>query len=142
MYHYFWRILGTEQVRVLGPDITAYTVEGLQPDESVIVGVAPVSDSQVGDVVTITTRTSGYVGTVTGLRIVDVSSNRIRISWSPVSRATGYKITWERDDGKQIFMLNRYIAAYKCFKKCQNKSCTTCNAFESLIWHWFYLDLL
>ncbi|XP_062854213.1 collagen alpha-1(VII) chain [Trichomycterus rosablanca] len=99
-YRVTWRQgSNAEQVRVLGSDVTAYTIEGLQPDESVIVGVAAVSDSQVGDVVTVTTRTSGYVGTVTGLRIVDVRPTRIRVSWSAVSRATGYKITWQRDDG-------------------------------------------
>lgn len=90
-----------EQFRELDADITSYTIERLQPDESVIVGVAAMIDSQLGEVVTLSTRTNGYVGTVTGLQFIDIGSTRIRISWDPVSRATGYKITWQRDDGRQ-----------------------------------------
>lgn len=70
-----------------------------------MVGVAAMIDSQLGDAVTLSTRTNGYIGTVTGLQFVDVGSTRIRISWDPVSRATGYKITWGRDDGKQEMTL-------------------------------------
>lgn len=58
-------------------------------------------DSQLGDVETLSTRTNGYVGTVTGLRFLDIGSTWIRLSWDPVSRATGYKITWHRTDGRQ-----------------------------------------
>ncbi|TSK42091.1 Collagen alpha-1(VII) chain [Bagarius yarrelli] len=90
-----------EQFHELSRDITTYTIERLQPDESVVVGVAAMIDSQLGDVETLTTRTNGYVGAVTGLQFIDIGSTQIRISWDLVSRATGYKISWQRSDGAE-----------------------------------------
>uniref|UniRef100_A0A9J7ZNI6 Collagen, type VII, alpha 1 n=1 Tax=Cyprinus carpio carpio TaxID=630221 RepID=A0A9J7ZNI6_CYPCA len=99
-YRVTWRQSNTaEQSRVLGGDITTYTIDGLQPDDSVVVGVAPVIDGQTGEVVSVSTRTSGSTGIVTGLRVIEVTSERIVITWTPVNRATGYKITWRRNDG-------------------------------------------
>uniref|UniRef100_A0A671R313 Collagen, type VII, alpha 1 n=1 Tax=Sinocyclocheilus anshuiensis TaxID=1608454 RepID=A0A671R313_9TELE len=99
-YRVTWRQSNTaEQSRVLGGDVTTYTIEGLQPDDSVVVGVAPVIDGQTGEVVSVSTRTSGSTGIVTGLRVIEVTSARIEISWTPVTRATGYKIIWRRSDG-------------------------------------------
>ncbi|KAG7326181.1 hypothetical protein KOW79_009582 [Hemibagrus wyckioides] len=88
-----------EQFHELGGDINSYTIERLQPDESVIVGVAAMIDSQLGEVETLSTRTNGYVGTITGLRFTEIGSTLIRISWDSVPRATGYKITWHNSDG-------------------------------------------
>lgn len=94
-------IAGAEQSRVLGVDATSFTIDGLQPDEALVIGVAAVVDQRVGEVVTLSARTNPHSGSVSGLRIVDVTSQRIRIAWSSSPRATGYKITWRRDDGKQ-----------------------------------------
>lgn len=92
-------VTAAEEFRVLGGDITTYTIDGLQPDDTVVVGVAPVIDGQTGEVVSVSTRTSGSTGIVTGLRVVEATSTRILITWTPVNRATGYKITWRRSDG-------------------------------------------
>ncbi|XP_060723226.1 collagen alpha-1(VII) chain [Tachysurus vachellii] len=94
-----------EQFHELNGDVTSYTIERLQPGESVIVGVAAMIDSQLGDVETLSTRTNGYIGTVTGLRFLDIGSTWIRLSWDPVSRATGYKITWHHTDGTEDFQI-------------------------------------
>ncbi|KAM6927203.1 uncharacterized protein col7a1 [Xenentodon cancila] len=88
-----------EQVRSLGAEATAFTIDGLQPDEPIVIGVAVVVDQRVGEVVTLSARTNPSNGVLSGFRITEVSSQRIRIAWSPSSRATGYKITWRRDDG-------------------------------------------
>ncbi|KAB5583833.1 hypothetical protein PHYPO_G00100160 [Pangasianodon hypophthalmus] len=101
-YRVTWRQgSNPEQFYELGAGVTSYTIERLQPDESIIVGVTAMIGSQLGDVVTLSTRTNGYVGAVTGLQFIDVGSTRIRISWDPVSRATGYKITWQHHDGTE-----------------------------------------
>lgn len=78
-------------------------MEGLQPDTAVVLGVAAVIGQRIGEVVTLSARTNGNNGssTVSGLRIIDVTSQRIRITWSPVSRATGYKITWRSGNGRR-----------------------------------------
>uniref|UniRef100_A0A4W5L699 Collagen, type VII, alpha 1 n=1 Tax=Hucho hucho TaxID=62062 RepID=A0A4W5L699_9TELE len=112
-YRVTWRQgNNAEQSRDLGPEASTYTVEGLQPDEAVVLGVAAVIGQRIGEVVTLSARTNGNTGssssTVSGLRIVDVTSQRIRITWSPVSRATGYKITWRSRDGVES---SRTVAA-------------------------------
>ena len=100
LYFLMFCLADAEQSRVLGAEATAYTIDGLQPDEALVIGVAPVVDQRVGEVVTLSSRTNPHGGSVSGLRIVDVTSQRIRIAWSASTRATGYKITWRRDGGK------------------------------------------
>ncbi|CDQ92670.1 unnamed protein product, partial [Oncorhynchus mykiss] len=106
-YRVTWRQgNNAEQSRDLGPEASTYTLEGLQPDEAVVLGLAAVIGQRIGEVVTLSARTNGNTGssssTVSGLRIVDVTSQRIRITWSPVSRATDYKITWRSEDGRRV----------------------------------------
>ncbi|KAG9332545.1 hypothetical protein JZ751_014643, partial [Albula glossodonta] len=101
-YRVTWRQGNSaEQFRVLGAEASSFTVEGLQPDEAIAVGVAPLIGQRTGDVESISSRTNpnGGGGTVSGLRVLDTTAHRIRISWSPVPRATSYKITWRRGDG-------------------------------------------
>lgn len=64
-----------------------------------MIGVASMVDQRVGEVVTLSSRTNPNGGSVSGLRIVDVTSQRIRIAWSRSTRATGYRVTWRRADG-------------------------------------------
>lgn len=101
LYLFLLCITGAEQSRLVAADILAYTIDGLQPDQVLVIGVAAMADERVGEVVTVTSRTNPHSGSVSGLRIVDVTSRTIRITWSSSPRATGYKITWRRDDGKQ-----------------------------------------
>lgn len=92
---------GTEKSRLLGAEAGAFTIDGLQPDEALIIGVAAVFDQRVGEAVTVSSRTKSDGGTVPGLRVTDVTSQKIRIVWSPLNRATGYKITWRINNGKK-----------------------------------------
>lgn len=92
--------LDQEQSRLLGVEASVYTIDGLQPDEALVIGVAAVADQRVGEVVTLSSRTNPHSGSVSGLRIIDVTAQRIRVSWSPSSRATGYKVVWRSDEGK------------------------------------------
>ncbi|XP_027135501.1 collagen alpha-1(VII) chain isoform X2 [Larimichthys crocea] len=99
-YRVTWRQGNSaEQSRLLGAEVATFTIDGLQPDEALVIGVAPMVDQRVGEVVTLSSRTNPHGGSVSGLRIIDVTSQRIRIAWSSSTRATGYKITWRRDDG-------------------------------------------
>ncbi|KAJ3602327.1 hypothetical protein NHX12_030086 [Muraenolepis orangiensis] len=94
-----------EQSRLVGPELSTFTIEGLQPDQPLVVGVAAMADQRVGEAATLSTRTNANGngnGGVSGLRVVDVSSQRIRISWAPASRATGYRVVWRRDDGVEV----------------------------------------
>ncbi len=94
-------LAGAEQFQLLGAEATAYTIEGLQPDEALVIGVAVVVDQRTGEVVMLSSRTNPHGGSVSGLRITEVTSQRIKVLWSPSLRATGYKITWRSEDGEQ-----------------------------------------
>lgn len=94
-------LTGTEKSRLLGAEINTFTIDGLQPDEALVVGVAGVFDQRVGEVVTVSSRTKSNGGTVSGLRVTDVTSQKVRIVWSPLSRASSYKITWRSNNGKK-----------------------------------------
>lgn len=99
-------VTGAEQFRVVGAEASAFTIEGLQPDEALVIGVSPVVNERVGEVVTLSSRTNPHGGSVSGLRIVDVTSQRIRIAWSPSFRASGYKVTWRSGDGEHHLVGN------------------------------------
>lgn len=94
-------LTGTERSRLLGAEANTFTIDGLQPDEALVVGVAGVFDQRVGEVVTVSSRTKPNGVAVSGLRVTDVTSQKIRIVWSPLSRATSYKITWRSNNGKK-----------------------------------------
>ena len=105
-------VLGEEQSRVLGADATSFTLENLRPDEAVVIGVTPVVGQRLGEVATIASRTNGgtnggWSGGISGLRVVDVTTGRIRVTWAPASRSTGYKIMWRRADGGQRSALSQ-----------------------------------
>lgn len=92
---------GAEQSRSLGSEATAFTIDNLQPDEALVIGVAAVVGQRVGEVVTLSARTNPHGGSVSGLRIIDVTAQRIRITWSLSPRATGYKVAWRHENGEQ-----------------------------------------
>lgn len=66
-----------------------------------MIGVAALVDQRVGEVATLSPRPTQLSESVSGLRVVGISSQRIRIVWSPSFRASGYKITWRHENGKK-----------------------------------------
>lgn len=94
-------LTGTEKSRLLGAEASTFTIDGLQPDETLVIGVAGVFDQRFGEAVTVSSRTKSNGGTVSGLRVTDVTSQKIRIVWSPFNRATSYRITWRRNNGTE-----------------------------------------
>ncbi|XP_068598196.1 collagen alpha-1(VII) chain [Brachionichthys hirsutus] len=91
-----------DQSHLVGAEASAFTIEGLQPDEAVAIGVAAMVDQRVGEVASLSSRTNPHVGSVSGLRVIDVTSQRIRVAWSPNPRASGYKVIWRSDNGIQM----------------------------------------
>lgn len=93
---------GPERSRLLGAEARTFIIDGLQPDEAVVIRVAGVFDGErVGQAVEVSSRTKSYGGSVSGLRVIAVTSQTIHIEWSPFKRATGYKIAWRRNNGKK-----------------------------------------
>ncbi|XP_043934380.1 collagen alpha-1(VII) chain-like, partial [Protopterus annectens] len=98
-YKITWRHLGREFSRIVASDVFAYNIEGLQENSAYTVGVTARVGSREGIPATIIARTGLQVGTVTDLQEIESESRRVRISWAEVTRATGYKITWQHSDG-------------------------------------------
>ncbi|XP_063072315.1 collagen alpha-1(VII) chain [Engraulis encrasicolus] len=99
-YRITWRQGNTAaQYREVPADRSSFTIEGLQPDEYVVVAVAAVIDGSVGEAVTLSSRTQGYG--ITGLRVTQVATRSIAISWGRSPTATGYKITWRHSNGAE-----------------------------------------
>lgn len=105
-----FRFTGAEQSRLLGAEATMFTIDGLEPDEALVIGVATVIDQHIGEAVTLSSRTKSYGSSVSGLRIIDVTSQKIRIVWSPSNRATGYKITWRNGNGEKSYVGHDTVA--------------------------------
>ncbi|KYO29739.1 collagen alpha-1(VII) chain isoform B [Alligator mississippiensis] len=100
-YKLTWRSAdGQEISRVLSPDTTSFTIEGLQAKTDYIIGVSALVGSREGSPVTIVARTAlEEVGMVSGLRVFAPRSNIIRVAWAGVSGATAYRVVWSRQDG-------------------------------------------
>lgn len=96
----------SEKYRLLGAEASAFTIDGLQPDEPLVIGVAGVFDQRIGEAVTVSSRTKSNGGTVSGLRVTEVTSQKIRFVWSPFNRATSYKITWRSNNGEKSLSRN------------------------------------
>nr|XP_014341886.1 PREDICTED: collagen alpha-1(VII) chain [Latimeria chalumnae] len=102
-YRISWRRSdGAEVSRVISGDVTFMELEGLQPDTAYAIRVSALVGSREGSATVVSTRTDLVVGNVTNLRMVETGSNVVRITWTGVSRATGYKITWRRSDGTPV----------------------------------------
>lgn len=93
---------GPEKSQLLGAEASTFIIDGLQPDEAVVIRVAGVFDGErVGKPAEVSSQTKSYGGSVSGLRVTAVNSQKIHIAWLPFKRATSYKITWRRNDGKK-----------------------------------------
>lgn len=105
---------GVEQSRLVGAQTTVFTIDGQQPEEGLLISVAALVDQRVGEVATLSPRPTLPSESVSGLRVVGISSQRIRIVWSPSFRASGYKITWRHENGKKwlasiVWVLKRKV---------------------------------
>eukprot|EP00066_Takifugu_rubripes_P022805 XP_011612071.1 PREDICTED: collagen alpha-1(VII) chain-like isoform X1 [Takifugu rubripes] len=91
---------GPEKSQLLGAEASTFIIDGLQPDEAVVIRVAGVFDGErVGKAVEVSSRTKSYGGSRSGLRVTAVTSQKIQIAWSPSKSAAGYRIIWRRNNG-------------------------------------------
>ncbi|XP_061429991.1 collagen alpha-1(XIV) chain-like [Lethenteron reissneri] len=101
---------GAELVRMVRPKVTSYAIEGLQEATAYTVGVTAMAGRREGALVTITITTGtgdrldvpsqgSDVGSVRNLRIVDSGSQYLRVSWTRLAQASGYRLSWRITDG-------------------------------------------
>ncbi|XP_018114574.1 collagen alpha-1(VII) chain isoform X2 [Xenopus laevis] len=93
---------GTEETQVISGDETVYELRDVQEGITYVVRVTAVVDTREGNPVTINVRTESAVGGVTDLRVLERGANRLRIAWTSIARATGYRVTWRQADGRQL----------------------------------------
>ncbi|XP_078518525.1 collagen alpha-1(VII) chain [Lissotriton helveticus] len=103
-YKIIWRHSdGREFSRLLPAEPTSFYVDGLEANTVYTIAVSAQIGSRESAPVTLTARTGDVtVGRVTNLRVTGSEDTKIRIAWSAVPRATGYKVTWRRSDGIEV----------------------------------------
>ncbi|KAG8557331.1 hypothetical protein GDO81_018415 [Engystomops pustulosus] len=106
-YRVTWRQSdGREISRTLPAGTTSYDIEPLQGNTVYIIGVTALIGNTESSPATITVRTEeDTVEQVTNLRSTVIGENVIRLEWSPIARATNYRITWRRRDGVEVSRL-------------------------------------
>uniref|UniRef100_S4R570 Uncharacterized protein n=1 Tax=Petromyzon marinus TaxID=7757 RepID=S4R570_PETMA len=93
---------GAELVRMVRPKVTSYAIDGLQEATAYTVGVTAMAGRREGALVTITVTTGTAPRTrpqIRNLRIVDSGSQYLRVSWTRLAQASGYRLSWRITDG-------------------------------------------
>ncbi|MEE6502220.1 hypothetical protein FKM82_004446, partial [Ascaphus truei] len=93
---------GTEVTRQIPGGQTVYELKDVLEGISYIVRVYALVGQREGNPVTITVRTEAPVAGVTNLRVVEAAASRLRITWTGIAKATGYKVIWQHSDGRQF----------------------------------------
>ncbi|XP_077132643.1 collagen alpha-1(VII) chain isoform X1 [Ranitomeya variabilis] len=94
---------GTERSQVISGDQTTYELADIQEGITYIVRITPMVGTREGIPVNINVKTEDtVVAGVANLRVVDTTSSRLRIAWTGIARATGYRVTWRHSDGREI----------------------------------------
>uniref|UniRef100_A0A8C2VNE3 Collagen alpha-1(VII) chain n=1 Tax=Chinchilla lanigera TaxID=34839 RepID=A0A8C2VNE3_CHILA len=83
---------GQEQSQFLGPELSSYHLDGLEPDTRYQVWLSVLGPAGEGPPAEVT----AYTGECSGpeLRVVDTSVDSVTLAWSPVSGASNYVLTW------------------------------------------------
>ncbi|XP_044133379.1 collagen alpha-1(VII) chain [Bufo gargarizans] len=94
---------GTERSQVLPGDQTTYELTDIQEGITYTVRITPVVGTREGNPVAINVKTEDtVVAGVANLRVVETTPTRLRIAWTGIARATGYRVTWRQSDGREI----------------------------------------
>ncbi|XP_021542616.1 collagen alpha-1(VII) chain [Neomonachus schauinslandi] len=95
---------GQEQSRVLGPDLSSYELDGLEPATLYRIWLSVLGSAGEGPPTEVTARTESPRVPSTELRVVDTSIDSVTLAWTPVSGASSYILSWRplRRPGQDI----------------------------------------
>ncbi|PNJ31980.1 collagen alpha-1(VII) chain isoform X2 [Pongo abelii] len=95
---------GQEQSRVLGPELSSYHLDGLEPATQYHVKLSVLGPAGEGPSAEVTARTESPRVPSTELRVVDTSIDSVTLAWTPVSRASSYILSWRplRGPGQEV----------------------------------------
>nr|XP_016846318.1 PREDICTED: collagen alpha-1(VII) chain [Anolis carolinensis] len=95
---------GSEMVRQISGDENSLELRDLKDGIVYLIRMTTVSGSQESTPATIRFQVEPpSVGTITSVEATAVGPNQLRVTWSPVVGATGYKVTWRTRDGQEIY---------------------------------------
>nr|XP_048713923.1 collagen alpha-1(VII) chain isoform X3 [Caretta caretta] len=94
---------GSEETRRIPGNRNFFELQDLKEGVTYLVQVTTLVGSQESDPATITVQLDPpSVGSVTNLRVAEIRPNQLRVSWSGLPGASGYKLTWRASDGQEI----------------------------------------
>uniref|UniRef100_A0A8I4A3K6 Collagen alpha-1(VII) chain n=1 Tax=Callithrix jacchus TaxID=9483 RepID=A0A8I4A3K6_CALJA len=85
---------GQEQSRVLGPELSSYHLDGLEPATQYRVRLSILGPAGEGPPAEVTVHTESPRVPSTELRVVGTSIDSVTLAWTPVSRASSYILSW------------------------------------------------
>ncbi|XP_078241389.1 collagen alpha-1(VII) chain isoform X4 [Pogona vitticeps] len=106
---------GSEEVRRIPGEQSFLELQDLKDGVTYSVQITTLSGTQESIPATITFQVEyPSVGSISNLEAAAVGPNQLRVTWSPVVGATGYKVTWRPRDGQEISQvlpadINSYI---------------------------------
>ncbi|XP_028680004.2 collagen alpha-1(VII) chain isoform X1 [Erpetoichthys calabaricus] len=93
---------GSELTRQVSGSQSSFDIENISPGVTYNIRVITLVGNKEGNPVSVTFKTEEVtVPAVTNVRIVETGSSRIRVAWTGVSQATGYKVTWRTSGGRE-----------------------------------------
>ncbi|KAM9592964.1 LOW QUALITY PROTEIN: collagen alpha-1(VII) chain [Trichechus inunguis] len=94
-FHLRWRPEGgQEQFRELGPEISSYHMDGLEPGTLYHVWLSVLGPAGEGPPTEVTATTESSSVPSTDLHVVDTSIDSVTLAWTPVSGASSYILSW------------------------------------------------
>uniref|UniRef100_A0A8C7C5A1 Collagen alpha-1(VII) chain n=1 Tax=Neovison vison TaxID=452646 RepID=A0A8C7C5A1_NEOVI len=95
---------GQEQSRVLGPDLSSYELDGLEPATQYRIWLSVLGSAGEGPPTEVTAHTESPRVPSTELRVVDTSVDSVTLAWTPVSGVSSYILSWRplRRPGQDI----------------------------------------
>uniref|UniRef100_A0A2K5F6Q4 Collagen alpha-1(VII) chain n=1 Tax=Aotus nancymaae TaxID=37293 RepID=A0A2K5F6Q4_AOTNA len=85
---------GQEQSRVLGPELSSYHLDGLEPATQYRVRLSILGPAGEGPPAEVTVHTESPRVPSTELRVVGTSIDSVTLAWTPVSGASSYILSW------------------------------------------------
>ncbi|ELR46375.1 Collagen alpha-1(VII) chain [Bos mutus] len=95
---------GQEQSRVLGPEVSSYDLDGLEPATHYRIWLSVLGTAGEGPPSEVTAYTESPRVPSTQLRVVDTSVDSVTLAWTPVSGVSSYILSWRplRGPGQEL----------------------------------------
>uniref|UniRef100_A0A8C0GBP7 Collagen alpha-1(VII) chain n=1 Tax=Chelonoidis abingdonii TaxID=106734 RepID=A0A8C0GBP7_CHEAB len=95
---------GDDRTRLIPGTQTTLELEDLREEVTYVVRVSALIGRREGSAVPISVRIGecqlAPVDGITNLRVAEIRPNQLRVAWSGLPGATGYKLTWRASDGR------------------------------------------